>query len=308
MKKAIVWMMILLLILAAGCSDGNTEGGPLDGPRPVGETTAATKPASTEPETTAGTEAPETTAAPVTVVTEAPTETDAQASTEASTEPSTEAPTETDPEELDPWKLMEEGLFEQGSYKDRDGNDYSFSYSLPRLNADTADARAINAEIDSVFGAQVRAAKEAMQNGHGLAFYSCGYYGEVWGDVLTLVVIGHWDFSFDDYGVYCYDAAAGRRLDTPAVLEKMGVSQESFLETCKERFRQRYTENYSTIPENEREAYGYYEALERSDSPEFVNLNLMAYPNANGDIVVIAPLVSLVGADYYYSPIILGIN
>ena len=48
--------------------------------------------------------------------------------------------------------------------------------------------------------------------------------------------------------------------------------------------------------------------LARVDGPEYVNLNLKVYPNANGQLVVIAPIVSMAGADYYYHPIILDLH
>ena len=300
MKKTIVLLLCLLLMLAAGCADKNAGSGPFDTPRPTANTTAEPAPVSTKAETAASTSetnAPETTAVPVT-----------EAPTEAATEPSTEAPTEPPVEKTDPWKLMAEALLDQGSYTDELGNNYSYSYCLPYLKADTADAKAINDEIDTVFGARVREAKEAMQNGQSLAFYSCGYYGEVWGDVLSLVVVGHWDWGIDDYGVYCYDTVAGTRLDTPALLERMGISQEQFLETSKLRFRAYFEDMYKDIPVDQRENYGYDMFLSKVDAPEYVNLELMAYPNANGDLVVIAPIVSMAGADYYYHPVILGIR
>lgn len=303
-KRTIALAAALILVLLAGCTLLETlpsSGSPVSTEGPAKETTASVSPSAETVTTTAETAAPETTAAPDT---EATTEVTTEAPTETPTEASTEAPAGP----VDPWSLMGELLFEQGSYTDQFGYTDSYSFGLPCLNADTPDAIAINEDIDFVFGAGIRDAKKAMQEGNSLSLHSTGYYGEVWEDVLSLVIIAGWEWSFDDYGVFCYDVTAGRRLDTPALLEKMGYSQERFLEACKLKFHAYFEEMYQSIAQDERESYGYYEALERAVSPEFVNLGLMAYPDANGDIVVIAPIVSLAGADFYYHPIHLGLN
>ena len=301
MKKILSLALVLILVLLAGCSDKPAVPSSTANPGPE-TTTAAPQPVTTtaEPVPVTTTAAPATTAVPTT---EAPAT--AAPTTEA---PATQAPTAPTGEPVDPWSLMDESLFMQGAYTDSSENTYTYSYGLPCLAAETPDALAINAEIDEFFGGIVREQEEAMRENASLGCDHVGYHGEVWNNVLTLVVIAHWDWSFEDYGIYCYDTAAGRRLDTPALLEKMGVSQEAFLEACKTRFRETFEDMYKTIPEDQQEAYGYHDALARVDSPEFVNLELKAYPDANGDIVVIAPIVSLAGADYYFHAINLGIN
>lgn len=306
MKKIIALLLALLLSGLAACSDGKPADPSTSAARSTtgADTTAATTTAVTttaETVPTTQTEAPASTEAPVT-------EPSTEAVTEPSTEPSTEAPTESAAPTVDPWSLMGESSFEQGSYTDENGNSYSYSYALPCLTADTADAKAINAEIDGFFGAMVREQLEGIQSGLSLSLLSVGYYGEVRDSVLSLVVIGHWDWSFDDYRVYCYDAATGSRLDTAAMLKKMGISEQDFLAACRTQFRAYFENMYKAIPADQRESYGYNDALARADSDEFVNMDLMAYPDANGDIVVIAPIVSLAGADYYYHPINLGLN
>ncbi len=291
MKKGIVAFLVLTLLWMAGCSEDGPFTGTME--KPASETAAPI----TAAQTTAPTETavPQTTAVPVT-----------DAPTEPVTQAPTEIPAEQNTEPLDPWSLMGESMFEQGSYTDELGNNATYSYCLPFINADTTGAIEINVAIDSVFGAQVREAKEAMENGQSLMFYSCGYYGEVWNDVLSLVLIGHTDYGFDSYGVYCYESSTGRDLDTPELLERMGISQEQFLETCKIQFRAYFEDMYKDIPVDQRESYGYDMFLAKVDAPEYVNLGLMAYPNANGDLVVIAPIVSMAGAEYYYHPIIIS--
>ena len=175
-----------------------------------------------------------------------------------------------------------------------------FTYAIPGINADTPGAQEINAAIDESFGAWVREAYAAMDEGRGPELLQVGYHGEVWEDVLSLVIVCRSIWEGDYYGIYCYEVSTGRWLSTAQVLERMDVSQEEFLEICRRQFRQYYVDMYSEIPEDQRETYGYYWGLDRVDSDEYVNMDLQVYPVAGGDLVVIAPIVSLAGADSYF--------
>ena len=306
MKKLLALLLAAGLLLTAGCA-GN----------PAITTAASTS--GTELPTTASQDVPTLPTETLSESTEAPISTEAISTEAASTEalqtsapapetaPATSAaPAPTEP--VDPRSLLDELSFEQGSYTDEYGNTYSWSYALPCVLADTEGARAINAAIDERFGADVRSAKESMAQGASPGVLSVGYYSAIWEDVLTLVVIERYDYDWADYGVYCYECSTGRRLSTPMLLEKMKVSQDEFLDTCRDRFRRYYEDQYSGIPADQRAAYGYYAGLDQTVSSESVNLELMAYPDSDGDIVVIAPIASLAGPAFFYEPIYLGMG
>lgn len=295
MKKVLVLFLAAVLLLNAGC-----VAVPLL-PAETSETPTAAAPATTAlpPETT-----PVTTEAPVTAepVTEAPT-----TAAPVTTEPVTEAPSTEAPEPVDPWSLLGEASFEQGSFTDEYDYTYTWSYDLPVLLADTPDARTVNTEIDEFFGAHVRAAKNDMAEGYAPWVISVGFSGHVWEDILTIEVIEHSEWDFDTYGIYCYSASEGRRLTTADVVERMGYTQEEFLDACRAAFLQYYVDMFSDMPEEYRQNSGYYAGLQRQITSEYVNMELQAYPE-NDDIVVIAPIVSLAGADYYYHVVYLGIG
>ncbi len=212
------------------------------------------------------------------------------------------------PESADPWSLIGVSYSDQGVYYDEMGSDFTWSYELPKLEADTPGAREINEDIDAHFGQDLRDSLKSMEDRISLGIIHIGFRSEVWDNILTLIVIEDTDWSFTNYGVYCYDCDSGTRLGTRELLQRMGYSEEDFLETCRERFIQCYKDMYSHIPEDSLDQYGYYDGLERVDDPRYVNLELQIYPEANGDLVVIAPIVSLAGADYYYQEIHLGMS
>ncbi len=298
MKKLFVLCLVIALLLSVGC--GKTDD-PTESAVPGTETGAV----DTTELTTAQTTEPVTSGVPTTEAATEPVSTEAPA-TEA---PTTQAPVQTTaaPEPIDPWTLLDVASFDQGSYTDDCDNNYTYSYEIPCLKADTEGARAINAAIDERFGADVRDAKEAMKDGVSLGVIHIGFHSSVWEDVLTVIVVEHYDFDWADYGVYCYEASTGRRLTTPMVLERLGFSEQEFLAACRERFHDEFVEEYKNVPKEYYEQADYYGMLGHQVSDEYVNMDLMVYPDA-GDAVVIAPIVSLAGPAYYYRELFLGLG
>lgn len=296
MKKILALLLTAVLLLSTGCTVV----------LPQAESPASTGAPSVPASTAApGTEAPAVTTAPELPATEPPT---APVTTDApATAPvTTDAPATTEPEPLDPWSLMGELSFEQGSYTDGDGDTDSYSYALPCINADTPGARAINEEIEEIYGGMIQSSKEDMELGNALFLYSVGYFGEVWDDVLTLVVIAHTMFDSTQYGIYSYDCTTGRRLTTRDILARKGVSEQDFLDASRMQMINCYEEMYSWIPADERDQYGYDQGLERVDDELYLSMDLQAYLDSSGDIVIAAPVVSLAGADFYYHLLPLG--
>ena len=312
-KHLLVLLLAALLLLSVGCAK-DERGLPT---QPTGESGSS----SPAPEGTNATDSSEKTepAAPEQTDSEAlPAESEPSAPSEQ-TEPavpaSTEAQGETQTTEyeepgayLGPLELMGNLMYEEGEFTDEYGDLYTYYFDLPLILDDSADAAAINREIEETFGADIRNTKEEMEQGLTPSVFSISYYGEAWEDVLTVVVKENTIFDIERYGIYCYDSATRTRLTTPMLLEKMGISQKDFLAACEDRFIQYFKDEYSELPADRREEVGYYDALARVASSRFVNMDLMAYPDWDGDIVVIAPIVSLAGPDYRYHPIWLGLG
>lgn len=282
-----VALLLVLLFVLVGCA------------LPGGTTPPA------EPLPTTDVPAPATTAVPSTA--EAPVTTEAPV-TEAPTEVPTEAPTApAEPEPVDPLSLLGEVDAVEWTATYDDGWSRTYTFALPCLLADTEGARAINADIEDRFGDVFRYAKEHMEADDFSDLGSLQYRGVVWEDVLSVVITKYEYFDWTDYAVYCYEVPTGRWLTTPLLLERMGFSEEDFLAACRTRFHDRFVENNSNIPEEYYEDAGYYSQLEAQTGDEYVNLELMAYPD-HGDVVAVAPIVSLVGPAYYYTPIPLGLG
>lgn len=202
------------------------------------------------------------------------------------------------PEDLH--KLVVEDFSAQDRYTDDCGNVMDYSYSIPRLDANTQGARAINAEIGKQTEELRQWAEEHEDGGYSISVYSLSYEVYVWQDVVSVVMKKSYYYDYTEYFVYCYDCTAKRRLDTPALLEKLGISQERFLEACRTTFREMYENNTAAMPEEERAQYEKEFPEMLPESEKFVNLELQAYPGEDGTLMTVAPITSWVGAAFYY--------
>jgi hypothetical protein len=202
------------------------------------------------------------------------------------------------PEDLH--ELVVEDFSAQDRYTDDCGNVMDYSYSIPRLDANTQGARAINAAIGKQTEELRQWAEEHEDGGYSISVYSLSYEVYVWQDVVSVVMKKSYYYDYTEYFVYCYDSATGRRLDTAELLEKLGVSEADFLDACRTKFREKYQALTGSMPEGERSQYEKDFPDHLPDSPKRVNLELAVYPDESGELIAVAPITSWVGAAFYY--------
>lgn len=103
---------------------------------------------------------------------------------------------------------------ESFDYSDGVGNSGHYTYRVPQLLADTADARAINAAIADEYGPIVEETLDDRASGVSLSCLYVMWESYRCGDILSLVVSCGWSFDSNQYSVYLYDTARGVRLTT----------------------------------------------------------------------------------------------
>lgn len=239
------------------------------------------------------TESTKPTEAPATVQTSAPTE------TEEPTEPKPEEPT-TGVEDLVYEYYNDAGEYEV-FYDENNSDTFYYAYHLPLLSASTKGARAINQSIMETFGAQIEQEYKAMEDGWFLSYNLVNWYPSFYQDLLVLLIVAESISDFSGYGVYCYNQTTGEWLQGSALLEYLYIEEESFLDATRAAAEECFVSYFGDISEEERELYGYYERLAWTVSDENINLeNLMFYPDEQGELVVIARIGSMAGADWYY--------
>lgn len=239
------------------------------------------------------TEITESTDAPTTAQTSAPTE------TEEPTEPTPEEPT-TGVEELISEYYSDAGEYEY-FYNDLTSDTFYYSYHLPAIASWSDGAQAINQSISETFGALIEEQYKAMEEGWFLDYNLVSWYPTIYNDLLIIVIAAESVSDFSDYGVYCYNQTTGEWLQGSALLDYLYIEEQDFLEATCEAAAECFISYFGDIPEEERELYGYDACLAWTVSDENINLeNLMFYPDEHGEIVVIARIGSMAGAEWYY--------
>ena len=224
---------------------------------------------------------------------------------ELSTEEQTSSPTEPEEPTMGVENLVSEYFNDAGEYEyhyDENTSDtFYYSFHLPEITAFTEDAIAINQSISETFGALIEEEYKAMEDGWFLNYNVVNWYPTLYRDLLVLVIAAESVSDFSSYGVYCYNQTTGEWLQGSALLEYLYIEEESFLEAARAAAEECFVSYFGDISEEERELYGYDACLAWTVSDENINLeNLMFYPDEHGEIVVIARIASMAGADWYY--------
>ena len=188
------------------------------------------------------------------------------------------------------------------AYGEDNSNIYYYSYHLPMFTASTDGARAINDSINSTFGTLIENQYQEMENGMDIGYNTVSWFPCFYQDLFTLLIVAESNFGYSYYGVYCYEQTTGEWLQGSALLEYLNIEESEFLEATRQAAEECFVSYYGDVPEEDREEYGYYDQLAWTISDENINFdNLMFYPDFEGKIVVIAPIGSIAGADWYYN-------
>ena len=134
---------------------------------------------------------------------------------------------------------------EDGTGTDNEGVEYHYSYHVPQIEDDTADAAAINQEIAAYYGNRAMDGQLCMENGEPPACCTVSYESYRCGDVLALVVTcAYYYDNYEEYSVYNYDTANGVRLANEDLLAMRGVTQAQALSAIRRAAAACYDDQY----------------------------------------------------------------
>ena len=191
---------------------------------------------------------------------------------------------------------------ESFDYSDGVGNSGHYTYRVPQLLADTADARAINAAIADEYGPIVEETLDDRASGVSLSCLYVMWESYRCGDILSLVVSCGWSFDSNQYSVYLYDTARGVRLTTSELLTAQGVDETAFLNAVRQAAADRFDALYSQTGDA---------AAERRTwtlSDANINRDVPAYADAAGHLYAVLPIGSPAGADAYEQVLALDVG
>ena len=86
------------------------------------------------------------------------------------------------------------------------------------------------------------------------------------------------------------------------MLQRLGIDKGDFLDAARTRAEKVFVNFFSEMPEEDREAYGYYDCLEQTVSDDFVNLDLPIFVDNSGQITVYLRLSSMAGSGIIWMP------
>lgn len=191
---------------------------------------------------------------------------------------------------------------ESFDYSDGVGNSGHYTYRVPQLLADTADARAINAAIADEYGPIVEETLDDRTSGVSLSCLYVMWESYRCGDILSLVVSCGWSFDSNQYSVYLYDTARGVRLTTSELLTALGVDGTAFLDAVRQAAADRFDALYGQTGDA---------AAERRTwtlSDANINRDVPAYADAAGHLYAVLPIGSPAGADAYEQVLALDVG
>ncbi len=191
---------------------------------------------------------------------------------------------------------------ESFDYSDGVGNSGHYTYRVPQLLADTADARAINAAIADEYGPIVEETLDDRASGVSLSCLYVMWESYRCGDILSLVVSCGWSFDSNQYSVYLYDTARGVRLTTSELLTAQGVDETAFLNAV----RQAAADTFDALYGQTGDAAAERRTWTLSDAN--INRDVPAYADAAGHLYAVLPIGSPAGADAYEQVLALDVG
>lgn len=177
-------------------------------------------------------------------------------------------------------------------------------YTVPQLNFDSEDARAINAEIDDNFGEAVRQQLEAVEDREGIRFTDVSYYEyHNAPNIITLVCSKSYAQEYMDYAVYHYDADTHTRLTNTELLTALGIDPAEYLASLKQAAASRYLRNvmqWSDFSPGQCPSDDFrWEQYRNTVSEENLDIDTVPMYVSEGEIVAYPNIYMLAGADYY---------
>lgn len=141
------------------------------------------------------------------------------------TEPTREAVTET----ASPEVAVRETVNLSGSYMDRYGKKYEYSFHVPYIDSESGYAQGCNREIDTTFGRPVEAARKAMEEQSPLEIRSVDYTTRLRSGMLTVYVTMYDTENEKIRAVYTLDQKTGEAVESARMIAWAELSEEEFL-------------------------------------------------------------------------------
>lgn len=127
--------------------------------------------------------------------------------------------------------LITEAISKEGSFTDEHGQEWDYSYHIPQLADDTADAESINKAIMNILSgdAQATLSSSSVTKMPETHYADISWQSHWNGSLLSLSLhLTGWASDIASYEVYHYDFASGRRLTNAQLLDRFEIDVDDF--------------------------------------------------------------------------------
>ncbi|MBP3634181.1 MAG: hypothetical protein J6J43_06380 [Oscillospiraceae bacterium] len=187
-------------------------------------------------------------------------------------------------------------LTDSGEYTDQYGGEYTYYYSLPQFyHSENQDLQKINEQITEFYYPIMETEQKAMEAGEILSYDLIDWQSSVYKGVLFLHVYAY-TYDWEEHSIFYVDVDTLEQLDASEVLKRLEISEDAFLDAARTRAEEIFHYTFDELPEEDREAYGYYDCLEQTVSDEFVNLDLPIFVDRHGEITVYLKISHMAGS------------
>ena len=174
-----------------------------------------------------------------------------------------------------------------------------YSWSVPKITLESADARRINDEIwNDCYNQWITKELDNIEKGYSVITYEISYEWAVNGDILSLWVSVFTNASSRYFFVYNLSVSAGRELSAEEVLKVKGLTRDSFVQLSQKTLgSQFWNEN-----EMNRDVGTNNEFINQQHAKTIALSNAEAcepYLNEKGELCIHGKVYSIGGPDYH---------
>lgn len=166
-----------------------------------------------------------------------------------------------------------------GSYTDSVGNKLTYSYKLPKFNYNTKAAKELNKKIKNKLIPIINEELKNIKDGCSLVCTNISYKYYSKKDVVSICIQADTDWDYSDYYTFSYNYKTAKAVTNKQLIKKAGLTEKKLVKLAKQKC-DIYVPAKKTVTQ--------------------VVLSSQMYINNKGKLVVILPVKSQAGAEFYY--------
>ena len=195
-----------------------------------------------------------------------------------------------------------ESMNVSGTVTASDGYEMYYSYCIPGFfSEDSTTLDQINSDICGRFETRAETELELISRKQPPVTHMIEYTYAAFDGLEQLILWTDSYYELPDCAVFCYDRERDMRLDTRALLKRLGISERDFLAAVRAAAEAYFQADNGFMTQEQRQEMGYEEKLAWTLSDEAINLDMPVVVTESGELAVIARIGSLAASDYYYA-------